>query len=295
MTTWIITADSRISGLVKIAQQQNGTTAAIVVGSANAGGVDQVLRVPADESIPAEAKAPTVVELLTNRLGPDDVVLVANRPAERVLGGAVAAKLGLPIFTNVLAMKEDGVDVAAFGGLTEARITCERPFLIIADGGSDVSEPTPSEQVCEGSTYEGAVASFDQAETAESNLSGAKRVVSAGRGFKTEEDLALIRKLANVLGADVACSRPLAEGMGWFPRDRYVGVSGQRIAPELYIATGISGQVQHTMGMRDSKIIVAINQDENAPIFEISDYGIVGDLYEVLPALTDALGRGCDG
>ena len=121
------------------------------------------------------------------------------------------------------------------------------------------------------------------------NLAAARRIVSCGRGFKAEEDLAMANALADALGAEIACSRPLAEGTAWLSKDRYVGVSGMHVSPDIYVALGISGQVQHTSGMADSKIVVAVNNDENAPIFQISDYGIVGDIYEVVPALTAAL------
>ena len=95
--------------------------------------------------------------------------------------------------------------------------------------------------------------------------------------------------LADALGAEIACSRPLAEGTAWMTKDRYVGVSGMRVSPDVYVALGISGQVQHTSGMAGSKIVVAVNSDAEAPIFQISDYGIVGDIYDVVPALTAAL------
>ena len=121
------------------------------------------------------------------------------------------------------------------------------------------------------------------------NLAAASRIVAAGRGFKAEEDLQIARDLAAALGAELACSRPLAEGTAWLSKDRYVGVSGMHVAPDLYLAAGISGQVQHTSGMSDSKVVVAVNSDANAPIFEVADYGIVGDLYDVLPAITAAL------
>ena len=121
------------------------------------------------------------------------------------------------------------------------------------------------------------------------NLAAARRIVAAGRGFKAEEDLQIARNLAAALGAELACSRPLAEGTAWLSKDRYVGVSGMHVAPDLYLAAGISGQVQHTSGMSDSKVVVAVNSDADAPIFEVADYGIVGDLYDVLPAITAAL------
>ena len=119
-------------------------------------------------------------------------------------------------------------------------------------------------------------------------MGAARRVVSAGRGFKNAEDLKLLAQFADSIGAEVACSRPLAEGAGWLERDRYVGISGQHISPELYIAVGISGQLQHTAGMSNAATVVVINSDERAPFFKQADYGIVGDLYEVIPALTEA-------
>ena len=95
--------------------------------------------------------------------------------------------------------------------------------------------------------------------------------------------------LAEVLEAELACSRPLAEGSNWMPRDRYLGVSGKTVAPELYVAAGISGQIHHSAGVNRSQVIVAINDDEEAPIFEQADYAVVGDLYAVLPQLTELL------
>jgi len=98
----------------------------------------------------------------------------------------------------------------------------------------------------------------------------------------------LAEDLAAAIGAELACSRPLAEGADWMSADRYIGVSGQSVAPDLYIAVGISGQIQHTVGMVDSKVVVAVNNDDKAPIFEGADYGIVADLYEALPAIVEA-------
>ena len=91
------------------------------------------------------------------------------------------------------------------------------------------------------------------------------------------------------MDAQLACSRPLAEGVNWFDKDRYIGVSGLTVAPDVYVAVGISGQIQHLAGMLDSKVVVAINNDKNAPIFKAADYGIVGELEQVLPQLTEAL------
>lgn len=124
-------------------------------------------------------------------------------------------------------------------------------------------------------------------ETSSVRIEEAEVIVSCGRGLGNKEDKALLEELATVLCGQVGCSRPLVEDRKWF--SEWVGLSGHKVKPKLYIACGISGVIQHVAGIRDSKIIVAINKDPEAPIFEIADYGVVGNLYEVLPALKDAL------
>lgn len=120
------------------------------------------------------------------------------------------------------------------------------------------------------------------------DLGSAQLIVSVGRGIKGAENLPLVQELATAFGAEIAGSRPVCDN-GWLPMERQVGSSGQSVAPRLYVAVGISGAIQHQVGMKGSQCIVAINRDPDAPIFEIADYGIVGDLFEVVPALTDAV------
>jgi len=130
-------------------------------------------------------------------------------------------------------------------------------------------------------------APFQQAKQAV-DLSQAARIVSVGRGIKGQEHLPLAQELAAALGAELAASRPICDA-GWLPMERQVGSSGQTVAPKLYLALGISGAIQHLVGMKGSQTIVAINKDAEAPIFEVADYGIVGDLFEIVPALVAAL------
>lgn len=123
------------------------------------------------------------------------------------------------------------------------------------------------------------------------DLSKAKRVVGIGRGLVSQADLSMVQELATVMGAEVGCSRPIAEGEHWMERERYIGVSGVLLKSDLYLTLGISGQIQHMVGGNGAKTIVAINKDKNAPIFKYADYGLVGDIYKVVPALIEQLSR----
>ena len=120
------------------------------------------------------------------------------------------------------------------------------------------------------------------------DLTAAEIIVSVGRGIKEKENLPLVEELARVLGAELAASRPICDS-GWLPMERQVGSSGQTVAPKLYLAVGISGAIQHLVGMKGARTIVAINKDANAPIFGVADYGIIGDLFEVVPALVEEI------
>jgi electron transfer flavoprotein alpha subunit len=122
------------------------------------------------------------------------------------------------------------------------------------------------------------------------DLTAADIIVSVGRGIKEAENIPVVQKLAEALGAELAASRPICDN-GWLPMERQVGSSGQTVSPKMYVAVGISGAIQHLVGMKGAKTIVAINKDPEAPIFEVADYGIVGDLFQVVPAIIEALGK----
>jgi electron transfer flavoprotein alpha subunit len=123
------------------------------------------------------------------------------------------------------------------------------------------------------------------------DLTQAPLIVAIGRGIKAPENIPQAEALAKALGGEIAASRPICDE-GWLPMERQIGSSGQTVAPKLYLALGISGAIQHVVGMKGARTIVAINKDANAPIFEIADYGVVGDIFEIMPALTEALEKG---
>ena len=126
-------------------------------------------------------------------------------------------------------------------------------------------------------------------EREEKDISEARVVVCVGRGMEKKEDLAIARQLAEVLGGEIGCTRPIAEEFHWLPEELCIGLSGVQVKPDLYFGVGVSGQVQHVTGIRNAKVIAAINKDENAPIFKAADFGIVGDLYDVMPKLISEL------
>jgi electron transfer flavoprotein alpha subunit len=123
------------------------------------------------------------------------------------------------------------------------------------------------------------------------DLTAAELIVSVGRGIKEADNIPIVQKLADVMGAELAASRPICDA-GWLPMERQVGSSGQTVTPKMYMAVGISGAIQHLVGMKGARTVVAINKDPNAPIFEIADYGIVGDLFQVVPELIEAIQKG---
>jgi electron transfer flavoprotein alpha subunit len=215
---------------------------------------------------------------------------LATRLGEVLIGDVVAIGDG-PTFTRQLMQ----------GRLNGAyRHTGSGPCLVSVQAGAFRAEPlaaapggdaapvsvfTPQLEASQirtrpGEPFRGAAQTVD--------LASAQLIVSVGRGIKEAENLPMVQELANALGAELAASRPICDN-GWLPMERQVGSSGQSVAPRLYLAVGISGAIQHLVGMKGSQCIVAINKDPDAPIFEVADYGIVGDLFEVVPALTEAI------
>lgn len=299
--TWIVVAgDPAIGDLIETARSLAGRVTAAVVGpravaeTVAAGGVDKVVWFGEPGKAPVEAFATAVADAIEAAPG---VVLGASRASDRVLVGAVAARPQAPCLTAPTSVSAEGdtlvVTRLTCGGIAEETITVAGPVAVILNGGP-IPTAGGSAQVEEVAalSLEIAVVETHDPVFEQGDLGAATRVLSVGRGLKAQGDLAMIEDFARASHSEVACSRPMAEGLGWFNRDRYVGISGQRVAPEVYFAIGISGQLQHMIGIRGAKTIVAINSDPDAPVFKGADFCLVGDLYKIVPALTDALNDG---
>ncbi len=207
-------------------------------------------------------------------------VLVSDVVAHRVEGGE-------PVFVRQLFQGKMNVDV---------RFAGDSPyFASIQSGAYRADKVTAGTATVEKFTPDLSAAAirtkplelFRESQRAV-DLTAAEIIVSVGRGIKEAENIPIVQKLADVLGAELAASRPICDN-GWLPMERQVGSSGQTVSPKLYLAVGISGAIQHLVGMKGSKTIVAINKDAEAPIFEVADYGIVGDLFQVVPALVEEI------
>jgi electron transfer flavoprotein alpha subunit len=233
-------------------------------------------------------------------------VFFAHTYQTRDYAPALAARLGRPLVSDVVATKVQGNDLVyvrpVFQGKLNADVIASGPAPHLATfqigayradaverGGQPAAIRKASVSIDPSTIRQKPEEPFKEARQAV-DLSQAERIVAAGRGIKAQENLKLVEQLAQALGAEVAASRPICDA-GWLPMDRQIGSSGQTVAPRLYLALGISGAIQHLVGMKGARTIVAINKDADAPIFEIADYGIVGDLFEVVPALIAELNK----
>ena len=231
-------------------------------------------------------------------------VVVPHTYQARDFMPALAARLNKPLITDVTALA-GSADAPSFlrpmfqGKLAaEVRPDGDPPYFVtfqigafradqVQRGSSPATVSTVEVAVDRSAIRQTPEAPFQEAQRAV-DLSQAPRIVAVGRGIKSQEHLPLAEKLAKALAAELAASRPICDS-GWLPMERQVGSSGQTVAPKLYLALGISGAIQHLVGMKGSRTIVAINKDPDAPIFEVADYGIVGDLFEIVPAIVTEL------
>jgi len=230
-------------------------------------------------------------------------VLLPHTYQTRDFAPKLAARLDRAIITDVTAIKSAS-ETAFVRPMFQGKLTADvvplgsSPHFVtfqigafrvdqVAKGSSAAPVRALTVNVDASAIRQKPEAPFQQAKQAV-DLSQAERIVSVGRGIKEQTNIEIAKKLAEALGAEIAASRPICDA-GWLPMERQVGSSGQTVAPKLYVALGISGAIQHLVGMKGSNTVVAINKDPDAPIFEIADYGIVGDLFEIVPAIIDAV------
>ena len=234
------------------------------------------------------------------------LVLLPHTYQTRDFSPTLATRLDRALITDVIAVKGSGEHATfsrpMFQGKLTADVAPQGPtphFATIqigafradaaAKGAAAAPITSASVNIDESKLRQKAEAPFQEAKQAV-DLSQAERIVSVGRGIKSQENIAVAEQLAKAFGAELAASRPICDN-GWMPMERQIGSSGQTVAPKLYVALGISGAIQHLVGMKGSRTIVAINKDADAPIFEVADYGIQGDLFELAPAIIAELGK----
>lgn len=257
------------------------------------------------DALPGAPVAAAIAELVGAGNRPD-VLLVPTTYDGRDIAGRLSARLDLPVITNVVDLRADGDDVTSqhglFGGakVAEAHFTGERPWIFVVRAKSFPAEPSgggaPSVESVPvpdlGATNAAKVLARHVEEQSGPKLDEADVVVSGGRGLGGAEAYSLIEDLAKLLKGAAGASRAIVDA-GWVPYSHQVGQTGKTVKPTLYIACGISGATQHLVGMKGSKNIVAVNKDQDAPIFSVADLGIVGDVHKVVPKLIEALkGRG---
>ena len=272
-----------------------------VVGALQGNGADRILVV--DDSALPLAGADVQAEVLAQvaRQVAPRLVLLGYSLVGMELTPAIANALGTNALTNCVNVElRDGVVTVVrplFDGTMHAQIALEEnatAVIALQKGSGTAMAPSAKQAVVEPLMLDVAnipsrsrVLEITEEPNGDVDLGKAELIVAVGRGIGDKEKIHFTAELAEALGGSLACSRPVVD-VGWLPKERQVGASGKSVAPKVYVACGISGAIQHLTGMRDSKRIIAINKDPSAPIFQVAHIGVVGDLFEIVPALTKA-------
>ncbi len=296
VTNELITAARALGEPSAVVVGAPGTADALVDGL-KAAGAAKIYVAESDDA--ANYLITPFVDVLANLIesATPAAVLIPATADGKEIAGRLAARIGTGVLSDVVDVKADGTGVhSIFGGAftVEAKVTGEVPVMTVRPGaiepvpaagaGEQVSieVPAPAENATRITARQPAVAG-DRPELTEASI-----VVAGGRGVGSAEKFTVVEELADSMGGAVGASRAAVDS-GYYPGQFQIGQTGKTVAPQLYIALGISGAIQHRAGMQTSKTIVAVNKDEEAPIFEIADYGIVGDLFSVAPQLTEAV------
>ncbi|MCK9230583.1 MAG: electron transfer flavoprotein subunit alpha/FixB family protein [Syntrophales bacterium] len=287
--------------------ERTGTPLSVLAGDGGeasdyiARGADEVLLLPVlGDGRSHDAYIPVMAEE-ARRVGPD-VFLLAATSRGKEMASRLAVRLGTGLCSGCVSLdfteSPEMIEMQrhAFGGAALQRVTCAgRP--VMATIPLRTYDPAAARTGREGTVRElpvprpSAVRIIERRvrERETRDITEAQIVVAVGRGFEKPEDLSLARDIAAVLGGEIGCTRPISDEQHWLPEELCIGLSGVEIRPDLYLGLGISGQVQHVTGIRNARVIAAVNKDEQAPIFDVADCGIVGDLYDVVPALIKEL------
>jgi electron transfer flavoprotein alpha subunit len=310
---WNNTSFETLAAAQQIAKDTSSTVSALVIGKDLAGlagelAAKNVAEVLLVEHNLLEAYTPDGYCVALSQViagAKPDLVLFPHTYQVRDFAPKLAAMLGKGMIGDCIGYRNEGSKLIfvrqMFQGKTAADVTFQggAPWFASFQAGAfraDLVEAHPSGKAPVNSVKVELKAEqirtkpldlFKEAKSAV-DLTQAPLIVAIGRGIKAPENIPQAEALAKALGGEIAASRPICDE-GWLPMERQIGSSGQTVAPKLYLALGISGAIQHVVGMKGARTIVAINKDQNAPIFEIADYGVVGDIFEIMPALTEAL------
>jgi electron transfer flavoprotein alpha subunit len=312
---WNNTSFETLAAAQQIAKDASGTVTGVVIGKGvaalaeelSAKNVAEVLLVEHDllEAYTPDGYCVALKQVIESTR--PDLVLFPHTYQVRDFAPKLAALLGKGMIGDCIGYRNEGGKLIfvrqMFQGKTSADVTFlgEAPWFASFQAGAFRSDlvtahPSGKAQVSPISVELKAeqirtkpLDLFKEAKSAV-DLTQAPLIVAVGRGIKGPENIPQAEAVAKALGGEIAASRPICDE-GWLPMERQIGSSGQTVAPKLYLALGISGAIQHVVGMKGARTIVAINKDQNAPIFEIADYGIVGDIFEIMPALTEALDK----
>lgn len=270
-----------------------GGEAVLITSGAEHGSAAKVYTYPAELS--AVSVAPQVAALVGTEGA--DVLLCESGKDGRLIAGYCAAKLGASPLCDAMSLAIEGDRLVStrlvYGGGAVKTESAALPAVAVVGAGvfeagadSAAAEVTPLPGEADAAA---ALTGVSELAASSANLAAAKRVVGAGRGLSSADNVPVLEQLAGILGAEIGCTRPAAEEEHWYTKDRYIGVSGCVLKPNLYLAVGISGQIQHMVGINQAGVIFAIDKNENAPIVEQSDYCLIGDVNTVLPALIEKL------
>ncbi len=268
-----------------------------VANNANNCGADKIIYCPIEENTVPEDYAKAIAD--TVQAVPNAVVLINNSIRGRLLAGKISVYLDTGVVSGANEFNIENNTLACsrivYGGMAQRKEVFTKPYGVVTISNGVFEEVSATSSTAEITAITGTPEialkriSLNEKKESTVNLVAAKRIVDVGRGLAAEEDLDICRQLAKVLGAEIGCSRPVAENNKWLPKSSYMGITGVQVKPDLILTLGLSGQVQHMGGINKSKVIVAINKDKAAPIFKNADFGIVGDMYKIIPALIEKL------